>query len=234
MGCGCGQSIRPTCKKQSTEVDFCCLRNDERDVEFIGIADMLPRVTLVANGVPDSIAIEYLRQSALTVARESRLLERKVRIELQEGVDDYYLENGSEQISLVKSITLGDRCNRKRTCVQPFKLCNDFRFYPPDKIVLDKLPENDGEFMEVVYYAMPTQDTCEIDKLMYDRYHDVIVNGALADLLSMSKYEFSDTGLSYLYEQKFNRGIASIKIDVSRDFVSGTLNEHPRKYWNRI
>ena len=96
MGCGCGQSIRPKCNNKSAPADFCCFRNDERDVEFIDIAEILPRVTLVAEGVPDSIAIEYIRQAAYTVARESRLLERTIKITLQTGVTDYYLEHGTD------------------------------------------------------------------------------------------------------------------------------------------
>lgn len=234
MGCGCGQSIRPTCKQQSVQADFCCLRNDERDVEFMDISDMLPRVTLVAKGVPDSIAIEYLRQAAYTLARESRLLERTLKIELQGGVGDYYLEQGSEQIMLVKSIKLDDKCCRRKQCFEPFHLCDGFRFFPPDKIVLDEVPNVDGSTLEVVYYAAPTQDTCEIDKLLFDRHHDTIVAGALAELLLMSKYEFSDIRLASVYEQKFNRGIASAKIDVERDFKAGTMHEHPAKYWRRI
>lgn len=234
MGCGCGQSIRPTCNKQSTVVDFCCLRNDERDVEFVDISDMLPRVTLVAKGVPDSVAIEYLRQAAYTVAKDSRLLERTARLTLQKGVGDYYLEPGSEQITLLKSVKLDDKCCRRRQCFEPFHLCDGFRFFPPDKIVLDELPKEDGGTLEVVYYAAPTQDTCEIDKLLFDRHHDTIVNGALAELLIMTKYEFSDYRLAAIYEQKFSRGIASAKIDVERDFVAGTKNEHPAKYWRKI
>lgn len=66
------------------------------------ISDILPRVTLVAPSVPDSVAIEYLRQAAYTAAKESRLLERTVRLTLQTGVTDYYLEQGSEQIMLIK------------------------------------------------------------------------------------------------------------------------------------
>ena len=234
MGCGCGQSIRPTCKQQSIEVDFCCLRNDERDVEFVDISDMLPRVTLVAKGVPDSIAIEYLRQAAHTFARESRLLERTVRITLQQGVGDYYLEQGSEQITLIKSVRLDDKCCQRRECFNPLQLCDGFKFFPPDKIVLNELPKVDGGVLEVVYYAAPTQDTCEIDKLLFDRHHDAIVNGALSELLLMSKYDFSDFRLAAIYEQRFNRSIAQAKIDVARDFTSGTKTEHPAKYWRKI
>lgn len=234
MGCGCGQSIRPKCNNKSASADFCCFRNDERDVEFMDIADILPRVTLVAQGVPDSIAIEYIRQSAYTIARESRLLERTARITLQAGVADYYLEPGSEQIILLKSVELKDGCCKRKRCFEPLRVCDGFRFFPPDKIVIDELPKVDGGELEIVYYAAPTQDTCEIDRLLYDRYHDVIVHGALASLLLMSKYDFADQTMALMYEKKFNQGIASIKIDVARDFKSGPQTEHPSKYWRRI
>lgn len=234
MGCGCGQSIRPTCKKQSTEVDFCCLRNDERDVEFIDISEMLPRVTLVAKGVPDSIAIEYLRQSAYTFAKESRLLERTIRINTQQGVDDYYLENGSEQIVTIKSVTVDDKCCKRRQCFEPLNVCDRFKFFPPDKIVLNSTPKDDNGSIVVVYYAAPTQDTCEIDKFLFDRHHDAIVHGALSQLLLMSKYDFSDYRLASLYQQWFDKSVASAKIDVARNFTSGVKSEHPSKYWRKI
>lgn len=234
MGCGCGQSIRPTCNKQSTVVDFCCLRNDERDVEFIDISELLPRVTLIAKGVPDSIAIEYLRQSAYTLAKDSRVSERTARLTLQKGVNDYYLEQGSEQIMLMKSIKVNDSCCRNQQCFEPFNLCRGFRFFPPDKIVLDETPKSDGGTIEVVYYAAPTQDTCEIDKLLYDRYHETIIAGALSELLLMTKYEFADVRLAAYYKQEFSKGISTAKIDVARDFTSGAGHEHPVKHWRRI
>nr|DAN28313.1 MAG TPA: hypothetical protein [Caudoviricetes sp.]DAV24846.1 MAG TPA: hypothetical protein [Caudoviricetes sp.] len=234
MGCGCGQSIRPKCNNKSAPADFCCFRNDERDVEFIDIDTILPRVTLVAEGVPDSIAIEYIRQAAYTVARESRLLERTIKITLQTGVTDYYLEQGSEQIINVKSVELRDGCCKRKKCFEPLRICDGFRFFPPDKIVLDEPPKVDGGTLEIVYYAAPTQDTCEIDKLLYDRHHDVLVHGALASILMMTKYDFADQTMALMYEKKFNQGISSIKIDVARDFRTGPQSEHPSKYWRKI
>ncbi|WP_278650999.1 hypothetical protein, partial [Rodentibacter pneumotropicus] len=73
MSCGC---IKPKCNS-TNPVIFTC-DNDGRDVEFIGLDAFLPRVTLVAKGVPDDVALEYLRQSAQTLARDSRLLKREL------------------------------------------------------------------------------------------------------------------------------------------------------------
>lgn len=88
MPCGC---LKPKCGSQSA-VSFVC-ENDGRDVEFISLAEFLPRVTLIAKGVPDDVALEYLRQAAQTLARDSLLLKRELRLDVQAGVRDYYLSS---------------------------------------------------------------------------------------------------------------------------------------------
>lgn len=216
MSCGC---LKPKCNSEDPVVFSCS--NDGRDVEFIALEEFLPRVTLVAKGVPDDIALEYLRQSAQIVARDSRLLKREVYIDVQAGVRDYYLESGDyEQIHYIHSIRVGKSCCQS-DCCEPIRLCSTdaFNFEPPDKIILRKTPKQDKENqLKVEYFAMPTQSTCQVDKLLFERYHDVIVNGALADLLLMRQYEFSDPQLAMIYERKFKQGIAQVKIDVMQKF----------------
>lgn len=230
MSCGC---LKPRCGKQ-TAVEFVC-ENDGRDVEFISLTEFLPRVTLVAQGVPDDVALEYLRQAAQTLARDSLLLKRELRLDVQAEVRDYYLEPGDfEQVHYVDDVSLG---KPKTGCCfnyQPksFFRCREFAFEPNDKIVLSQTPKADAENrLYVRYFAMPTQNACEVDKLLYDRYQDVVVNGALAQLLLMRKYEFSDPQLAMIYEQKFKQGIAQAKIDVGQQFET---EQRGLNLWGRI
>lgn len=65
---------------------------------------------------------------------------------------------------------------------------------------------------------MPTQNACEVDKLLFDRYHDVVVNGALANLLLLRQYGFADPQMAAFYAQQFHKGIAQAKIDVMKQF----------------
>ena len=216
MNCGC---LNPKCGTVQA-VNFTC-DNDGRDVEFIALEEFLPRITLIAKGVPDDVALEYLRQSAQTLARDSLLLKREIRLDVQAGVRDYYLENGdNEQVHYVDDVQFGKR----KSCCSSFTpkryySCDDFSFEPNDKIILRKAPKVDAENQLFVrYFAIPTQNACEVDKLLFDRYHDVVVNGALADLLLMRQYAFADPQMAMLYEKRFKQGIAQAKIDVAQQF----------------
>lgn len=216
MNCSC---LKPKCGTVQA-VNFTC-DNDGRDVEFIALEEFLPRITLIAKGVPDDVALEYLRQSAQTLARDSLLLKREIRLDVQAGVRDYYLENGdNEQVHYVDDVQFGKRksCCSTFTPKRPYA-CDDFSFEPNDKIILRKAPKADAENQLFVrYFAIPTQNACDVDKLLYDRYHDVVVNGALADLLLMRQYAFADPQMAMLYEKRFKQGIAQAKIDVVQQF----------------
>ena len=107
---------------------------------------------------------------------------------------------------------------------------DDFYFEPPDKVVLTRTPTTDDKKVKVEYYAMPSQSACKVDKLLFDRYQDVVVNGALSHLLYMRKYDFADPQLASLYERRFKQGIAQVKIDVARDFETGTQSLLTRRY----
>ncbi|WP_439291466.1 phage adaptor protein [Lonepinella koalarum] len=202
--------------------------NDGRDVEFISLTEFLPRVTLIAKGVPDDVALEYLRQSAQIFCQQSRLLKRELRLDVQVGVRDYYLEQGdNEQVHVVQSVHLGNRGEKCRCFFEHFHsprhgFCHKhFTFEPNDKIILSKPPKFDGENqLQVHYFAQPTQTACDVDKLLFDRYHDVVVNGALSQLLFMRQYDFADPQLAVVYEQRFKQGIAQGKIDVQSHFAT--------------
>lgn len=230
MNCGC---LKPKCGSH-TATQFWC-SNDGRDIEFVSLAEFLPRVTLVAKGVPDDIALEYIRQACQTIARDSLLLERTLELDVQEGVRDYYLENGdAEQVHYVSHIQLGGSRSACDTHRKPlgYWSCREFVFEPNDKIVLTETPKADSEnYLMVKYFAMPNQNACEVDKLLFDRYHDVVVNGALSDLLLMRQYEFADPQMAMVYSQKFKQGIAQVKIDVMNRFQRSS---HIINKWGRF
>lgn len=230
MSCGC---LKPRCSTQPVQQFWC--ENEGRDVEFIPLTEFLPRITLVAKGVPEDVALEYIRQACQTLARDSLLLKRELRLDVQAQVRDYYLENGDfEQVHYIDEIHLGKTsktCCQIRPELKQFK-CRDFVFEPNDKIILTETPKLDAENrLFIRYFAIPTQTACEVDKLLFDRYHDVVVNGALSYLLLMRQYEFADPQMAIWYEQKFKQGIAQAKIDVMQRFETGL---HSLNQWGRI
>lgn len=212
---------------EKEECHSCCLNDNGREVEFVDLREFLPRVRLVARGVPEEIALEYLGQSALDFARKTHLLKRKLRFNTQVGVRDYYLKTGElEQIFLV----LADTC-AVRPCAVSATSCPEFAFEPPNKIMIHHQNKIDEYYFQVNYLAIPRQDACAVDKLLFDSHQEAIVSGALANLLLMRQYEFSDVSLAVVYEQKFNKAVHQAKNDVARGFNTSVKNFNT---WRKI
>ena len=238
MSCGC---LKPKCNSPAP-VEYSVCSNDGRDVEFVPLTDFLPQVRVVAQGVPDDVALEWIGATLIEFARNTKILRRIAVISVQAGVRDYYIESGdSEQVHLVHGLDYGN-CHRGESfdnlrsymfgrngcgcqgCNIPIQRCDNhiYKFEPPNKIVLKKTPVVDKEAgFRIDYIAIPTQSACEVDKLIFDRYQSTIVSGALANLLLFRKYEFADTQLASVFERKYKIGENQAKIDVVSEFKQG-------------
>lgn len=201
MNCGCLKIRMGDC----TDCFSVCAHNG-REVEFVDLAEFLPRVRLVARGVPDDVALEYINAAAIRFARLTGILKRRAVVDIQAGVQDYYFQAGDfEQIHRADNVTL---CRAEK-----------WQFQPPDKLWLEKMPQADtpkGLLFE--YTAIPIQAACKVDRLLYDYYQDGIVAGALAELLLMRQYDFADPQMAAVYEQKFNHAKNKAAIDLHRQF----------------
>lgn len=201
MSCGCLKITLGNC----TDCFSVCA-HDGREVEWADLAEFLPRVRLVARGVPDDVALEYINAAAVRFARLTGVLKRRAVVDIQAGVQDVFLQAGEhEQIYRVDTV----------------QQCGDvqWQFQPPDKIWLEKMPCADvprGLLFE--YTALPVQAACMVDKLLLDYYQDGIVAGALAELLLMRQYDFADVSLAAVYEQKFTSAKNQAAIDLRRAF----------------
>lgn len=237
MSCGC---LKPKCSSPAP-VEFSVCVNDGRDVEFVPLTEFLPQVRVVAQGVPDDVALEWIGAALIEFARNTKILRRIAVISVQAGVRDYYIEAGdNEQVHLVHGLDYGhyhshlsESLDNLRSymfgqngcgcqgCNVPIQRCDNhiYNFEPPNKIVLKKTPMVDKEaVLRMDYVAIPTQSTCEVDKLIFDRYQSTIVAGALANLLLFRKYDFADTQLASVFERKYKIGENQAKIDVVSQF----------------
>lgn len=224
MSCAC-LSVKTFVGTECAGFSVCA--HDGREPEFIALAEFLPRVRLVAKGVPEEVALEFLNEAALAFARQSGVLKRRLVLDVQKGVRDYYVQAGEhEQIALVRELAYG--CGRDWTvspCAVPERGCRHdlFGFEPPDKVWLKDVPKADKEAaVKLEYAAMPRPDACMADRLLYDRYQDGVVAGALAHVLLMRAYEFADARLAAVYEARFARAVSEAKIDMAEGFTTGS------------
>lgn len=216
MSCTC---IKKPCQSNCTPKPQIWCDNTDRDIEFISLHELLPRVTISARGVPDDLAIEYLREASIQLAKASRFMQRKVMIDVQSCVLDYYIQSPNEQVSEIISIhtTRNNGAHEyfnHSMCFEP-----QHQYLPPDKIVLARRPMQDRENgITALFYAMPTQDACEIDKAFYSRYHDGIVEGALAKISMITGFQFSDRNAAPTHERRFREAMSQAQIDSARGF----------------
>lgn len=217
----CEPKCKPKCEPKKEQRIIIC-DNVGRDVEQISIEEFLPRISLVASGIPTDVALEYIRQACHNFARRTGVLERFNVIKTEKNVVDYYIENADgEQVALVngffKTHLSGLNILLKLDRRNQFDV-ESIYFQPPDKIQLFNRPVFGNESIVVHFTSMPTMTACKVDRLLFDRYQDVIVNGALANILLMRKYEFADVQLASVYETKFRNEINRVKIEVLRNF----------------
>lgn len=210
-------------KCQSVNPPVVCCADDGREIEWVDLREFLPRVTLSAQGVPESVALEFLGQAAIDLARGAHLLKRHAKLDIQRGVRDYFLgSNGREQVDVLLSVDFKGRFDDALPhLLRHAAPMAEYRFEPPDKVFLKCVPSSDcANGLVVDYLAIPTQSACEVDKLLFDRYQDVVVSGALAQILLLRKYDFADVQLAAVYEQRFKSGVHRAINDAQRDFVA--------------
>lgn len=211
MSCACEQTAPVACGCLKITIGNCmanfdvCSHNG-REVQWVDLAEFLPRVRLVARGVPDDVALEFINAAAVRFARTTGVLKRRAVVDIQAEVQDYFVQAGEhEQIYRMDTV----------------QQCGDvqWQFQPPDKIWLEKMPCADvprGLLFE--YTALPVQAACAVDKLLFDYYQDGIVAGALAELLLMRQYDFADPQMAVVYEQKYKLAVNAAMIDLAKGF----------------
>lgn len=217
MSCDCGvKQTKTQCGCLSITVTNCgasfsVCSHDGREIEWVDLTEFLPRVRLIAQGVPDDVALEFINAAAVRFARLTGCLTRRVVLDVQAGVQDYYLLHGEfEQVWRMDQV---DTCGGVR-----------WRFQPPDKVWLYEQPCLDVANGVMFHYtALPKQETCKVDRLLFDYYQDGIVAGALAQLLMMRKYEFSDAATAAVYERQFKMATHAALIDIKRNYSGQPL-----------
>lgn len=233
--CGCAR-VETECKeKPSYKV---CYDDTGRDVNMIGFDVFMPKMRLSAKGASDSIIVEYLRDSCTRFANATNILTRVVSVDLQRGVRDYYLHHGdNEQIKHIGEFNVGgcndlcwlngrlriDRYNSSCLAIGPFSM-GGVKFEPMNKFILLKEPKVDKEgALRVRYVATVSPTACMIDEVLYLRYADAIIAGALSELQDIDGYDFSNSQSARKNEMKFKRGMERAAQDLMMRFSNNVM-----------
>jgi hypothetical protein len=171
---------------------------------------------------PEEILIDLARDAAMEFAERTGVLIRWMNFSSQACVSDYYLAlTGDERINQVQHVDVDGTCiygsggGVGQDAYGMFGLEN-WRFSPPDMLQVSPAPTEDGRRdIHVKVSAVPANEACSVDSLLFDRYKDAIVYGALKRLYAPQ----APSAVQY-YTREFELLISAARNDIYNKFSS--------------
>ncbi len=207
--------------------------NTGRDIETVCVDDLIAEIGTEVSykeldqyltADPDAIAQKLAL--TLTELSKSGILKRRHVEPIQAGVRDYYIKPlAGETIHLVQSVCVNGRCleaNHRGNCCESGKCkprMGGFVFEPMDKIVLDEALCKECGNIEVVYTAYVSHDACDIDKVLIDRYKEIIIQGAAGRLRKMAALPWSMPQLGMDLMRSYEIGKTQAFIDAASGYL---------------
>lgn len=203
---------------------------------MIPYSDFIPEIKLALGEIPDDVAESYVRQSAIDFCVRSQVLVRKVEIDMQAGVTTYPVKTlGCEQIVSIQRICAGAQCQSLQLlthepCDTGLQAHGGVWFVPPNELRVTTAPTTDRKGGIVVFVAVaPERDSCECDPILYERYHEAIINGALARLYLAKATPWHDKTLAEYHRQLAAQQITAAGIDRLTGGIRGPIPFKPRR-----
>lgn len=177
------------------------------------LKEFLPHVMAMVQGdsrpgLPDNVAVSYIRRAAIAFARRTKVITRIEKIKFQENLSLYPLLDGDEEriVSVIGAIHNG--------CPIPVISFTD------NVVEICYTPNECDEHFEVEYVAEPTAKACEVDSILYDEWHDAIIAKALSDLHLMPQQPWTSGQSHMLRKQDFENEVARARVKRFRKGVN--------------
>lgn len=180
--------------------------------------EFIPYISLEVQGVPDEIAAHNIRLAAIEFASRTGAIRQTVCIDAQACVDNYCVEfDDCYRVKALNRVCYGGRdykAMRQWSHCPP--ACSYFYEHPCDLYISPAPSCDERDAIEVEVVLIPGQDSCFVDRKIYDEYAEVIAHGARQRLLMIPDTEWYDPRMAGYYSAQFRKGIAQAKQDVMR------------------
>lgn len=174
----------------------------------------LPHVLAFALGdeqtgsLPENAALSFIRNAAFTFAEKTGIIKDTVKIDIQCGMGEYPIDVPScEQIIGINKARLGsfESCD----CGFAWSWGNvDFKF-DDDVVYVCPIPTQDiDQGLELELVLAPSKDACEVDSRLYDKWHDAIIHGTLAEIHMMPGRPWSSVSRADYRRRLFNEEVS--------------------------
>jgi hypothetical protein len=196
------------------------------DVETVPWSFFTDHVVLHAKGVPQDVAEHVVRQAAIEWARVTLSLQRDLYIDMQACVQDYRLEPpDGYTIHAVREVEVCGCCLTARTgppCGSCDLRTNEFYFQKTCNLLVGRtVPCDTPEALLARVVVIPGQQSCEIDKWVYDTWAEDIGNGALSRLLLMKDASWYSTADAGIMLRRWKNALNRAKGAQAKSHVSG-------------
>lgn len=208
--------------------------NLQDGAETVHFDEFLPYVAVQVDGAPAPVMGHAIRLAAIDFALRLRSLRRTILMHTQRGVQSYTIAHTDHySILQIESVRVCDRCLRAESISCNRSEGDWFAFEPPDHLFLGFAPKEDGNRdLEVRAVVVPGQDTCSIDRWVYDLHAETIASGAIQRLLFMSSEEWFDPTLGSLAGRQFLAGVSRAQaIDRGHYTTAPQGVPMPRGFW---
>lgn len=207
----------------------CCVYdgNEGRDIVFESLdalrCDILPGAAYGKEmlAIPDGLLLQATREAVIDFAARTRYLRRIWRVDVQAGVQDYYIKVlDGERVGRVDAVYFGGRMYPP----EQFKYLRRIgcEFHPPTKLIFDQAPcQDDCLGLEIFYHAVPTEGACDIDATVRQRYREAIQHGAWLRLQQMFGMPWANPNGAAWHERRYEAAVTQAKIELSTRFVTG-------------
>jgi hypothetical protein len=192
--------------------------------DAVPIDEFLPYVLPSIYGLPVEIAAHQLRMAAISFARSTQALTRTVFIDGQCGLCVVNLEvPDCYSILSVESVSVGG-CKLTVHRGGPEKIPSRGFFYEhPGWLYLGSALPECPRALEATVVVVPGQDSCQLDRALYDTYSDAIADGALERLYLMKSAPWFDVQLANIHGRKFKAAVSDAGALVAKGRVSAPL-----------
>lgn len=184
----------------------------------------LPHVMAFAMGseeegmLPESVARSFIRNSIYKFAERTGILKERQTLSMQCGLACYPIEVGEDQTIIgIKSARMGDFETLDCSC--NWSWGNVDFWIEDDSLHVYPTPSSDVEAgLEIELVLAPSRDACEVDSVFYNKWHDTIIHGALAEIHMMPSRPWSSVGRALERKRMFDD-------DVSRATIRKVMSE---------
>jgi hypothetical protein len=193
-------------------------------IERTPLDAFLPFVMAAARGLPETMAIAYIRQACIEFCRRSNAVRRHVRLDQQRHVVDYPIwPDDSEQVVRVTEVRVGTSTYRARRDHLEFAHWG-VRYTVRDGLVhLSARPQKDvPDAIDIRFVVAPTQTACEVDSILYHDWQNAIEDGALARIYQLPGYEFTEPRLATSRGTSFDERIARARVQALKSDTTAT------------